>query len=197
MARLDPARRELVATLLVAGPARAGKRSVLEAVGRRVPAARRVAGAPGTPGLLAWLPLDVGTIGGWHVRLQLYVLPDAASHDVTRRLLLADADGLLVVLDAQAARVDDNLAALRRLQEHLLDRAGDLRDVPTVLLYTKQDLPEELVLPVTALDDALNFRGVPSLAADVPRGTGVLEALHALVTLVLRRHGPPPRGEEG
>lgn len=194
MARIEAARRELVATLLVAGAARAGKRSVLEAIAQRVPAARRLPGIAGAPGRLAWLPLDLGTIGGWQVRLQLYALPEAAIHDATRRMLLADADGLLVVLDAQAMRVDENLAALRRLQEQLLDRAGDLRDVPTVFLYTKQDLPEELVLPQAALDAALNFRGVPSVGGDVPRGTGVLEALHALVSLVLRRHGPPASG---
>jgi signal recognition particle receptor subunit beta len=191
MTHPTPARRELVLTLLLVGPARAGKQSVLAAIRDRVPPARRAEGTSVAPGLLAWLPLDLGSIGGWDVRLRLYAVPEGPAHHATRHLLLAQADGLLLVLDGQAARLDDNLAALRRLEEDRTDRAGGRRDLATVILYTKQDLPPELLLPHAGLEAALNRAGAPSWGGDVPQGTGVLEALHALVTLVLRRHAPP------
>lgn len=190
MARFDEARRILVATVVLTGPPRAGKRSMLRAIHDRLPGHRRAGETPPFPGAVAWLPLDLGVIGGWRVHLQVYALPDRGDQEATRRLLIGDADGLVMVLDSQASRLDDNLAALRRLQELLLDREGDLRDMPAVFLYTKQDLPEELILPVAALDDALNFRGAFSRGAVVPAGTGVLEALHAIVTMVLRRLAP-------
>lgn len=192
MARLDPAARTLVATLVLAGPPRAGKRSVLAAIRDRVAPARRIGGGEPTAGPLPWLPLALGRVGGWDVALRLYALPEGAAHDGTRHLLLGEADGLLLVLDSQASRLDDNLAALRRLEAELAGRDGTPRDLPAVVLYAKQDLPAELVLPPPELDAALNRRGAPSRAGDVPRGEGVLEALHALVTLVLRRHAPPP-----
>jgi hypothetical protein len=59
-----------------------------------------------------------------------------------------------------------------------------------VFCWTKQDLPEELLLTPTALAEALNPHGAPALSAAVLRGEGVLEALHALVTLVMRRLAP-------
>lgn len=194
MARVDAERRDLVLTLLLVGPARAGKQSVLAAIRDRVPPARRAGGTAVAPGLLAWLPLDLGTVGGWEVRLRLYALPEGGAHQATRQLLLAEADGLLLVLDGQAARLEDNLAALRRLEEDRTDRDGVRRDLATAVLYTKQDLPSELLLPRAGLEAACNGAGAPSWGGDVPQGTGVLEALHALVTLALRRHAPPKVG---
>lgn len=192
MAQLDPLRRTVSATIVVFGPPRAGKSTVLRAIHDKVPPARRgvlpplgadTAHAP----FLDWLPLDLGTIAGWHVKVHLYAVPGQASYESTRRLLIGDADGILVVADSQAARLDENLTALRALEEQLLDREGDRRDVPRVFCYTKQDLPQELILPPDVLDEALNFRGAPSSGADALRATGVLEALHRLVTLVMRR----------
>ena len=65
-----------------------------------------------------------------------------------------------------------------------------MRDLPRVYCYTKQDLPEELILTPAALTDALNPHGAQAFQAVVLRGEGVLEALHALVTLVMRRLAP-------
>lgn len=191
MARLDHEARSLGATLLLIGPRGAGASTLLRTIRARVPASRRPddparLGTAADP-LLDWLPLDLGTIAGWRVRVDCYAVSSRGSYDTTRRLLLQEADGLLLVLDSQAARLDDNTAALRGLQEHLLDRDGRVRDLPQVLCYTKQDLPEELVLAPAALDAALNPGGAPGYGVRALSGENVLEALHALVTLVLRR----------
>jgi len=45
----------------------------------------------------------------------------------------------------------------------------------------------ELILSPADLDDALNFRGVPSFSADALHGTGVFETLKALSKQVLQR----------
>lgn len=191
MARLDHDRRALSATILLVGPRCGGTSALLRTIRARVPAERR----PGDPAregatadpLLDWLPLDLGVIGGWQVRIDCYAVAGRGRYDTTRRLLLEEADGVLLVFDSQAARLDDNLAALHALQEQLLDREGGIRDLPQVCCYTKQDLPEELILAPPALDAALNPRGAPSFAVRALTGENVLEALHALVTLVMRR----------
>jgi hypothetical protein len=63
----------------------------------------------------------------------------------------------------------------------------DVRTIPLVLQYNKQDLPAELVLPTQTLDDALNFRGVPAFPGGALHGTGVFETLRGISELVLRR----------
>jgi signal recognition particle receptor subunit beta len=69
----------------------------------------------------------------------------------------------------------------------LLEHGVDVRTVPVVMQYNKQDLPRELILTPAELDDALNFRGVPSFAADALHGQGVFETLKAISELVLKR----------
>jgi signal recognition particle receptor subunit beta len=53
--------------------------------------------------------------------------------------------------------------------------------------YNKQDLPAELILTPADLDDALNFRSVPSFPADALHGKGVFETLKGISELVLKK----------
>lgn len=195
MARIAGDQQELTATLVVFGAARAGKSSVLRCVqdrvaptrlGERYPLGSPPSGVP----LLDWLPLELGRIGGWQARVNLYGVPAERHADTTRRLVMSDADGILFVVDSQASRLPENVDALRALEVQLLDRDGDFRNVPVVFLYNKQDLPAEMILTPDALGEALNFRGAASYACDALRGVGVLEALHAGVTQMMRRLAP-------
>jgi signal recognition particle receptor subunit beta len=193
MPRVDASQRLLNATLLVVGPRGAGKTAVLRSVRERVPADRlrdSSVGAAQAEPLLDWLALDLGAIGGWRVHVDLFAVGGNRHPDATRRLLFADADGLLLVADSQGARLDDNSSTFHGLTDLLLDREGGVRDVPRVFCWSKQDLPDELILSPEALGNALNPSGAPAYPAAVLRGDGVLEALHALVTLVMRRFAP-------
>jgi signal recognition particle receptor subunit beta len=134
-----------------------------------------------------FLPLELGTISGFSTRFQLYTVPGQVYYGATRRLVLQGADGVVFVADSQARRFDENLESLRDLQDTLLEQGVDVRAFPLVFQYNKQDLPEELILPAAALDEALNFRGMPSVPADALRGGGVFETLRAVTTLVLQR----------
>jgi signal recognition particle receptor subunit beta len=89
--------------------------------------------------------------------------------------------------DSQARQLDENIESLQNLQSNLLELGIDVRGLPVVLQYNKQDLPRELILQPAELDDALNFRGVPSFAADALHGRGVFETLKAISELVLKR----------
>jgi hypothetical protein len=101
--------------------------------------------------------------------------------------VLQGADGVVFVADSQARQLDENLESLQNLQANLLDLSIDIRTMPLSLQYNKQDLPRELILQPVELDDALNFRGVPSFPADALHGNGVFETLKSITELVLRR----------
>jgi len=59
--------------------------------------------------------------------------------------------------------------------------------MPLVVQYNKQDLPKDLILPVSELSDAINFRDVPEFSADALHGPGVFETLRGISEIVLRR----------
>src|SRR5256886_3787473 len=89
--------------------------------------------------------------------------------------------------DSQVRQLDENIESLQNLQSNLLEHGVDVRTMPFVMQYNKQDLPAELILTPADLDDALNFRGVPSFAADALHGRGVFETLKGISELVLKK----------
>jgi signal recognition particle receptor subunit beta len=139
-----------------------------------------------------FLPLDLGTISGFTTKFQLYTVPGQVYYNVTRKLVLQGADGVVFVADSQARQLDENLASLQNLQANLLEQRVDVRALPLVIQYNKQGLPPELVLTIEELDDALNFRGVPSFPADALTGNGVFETLRSVSELVLRKLSEEP-----
>jgi signal recognition particle receptor subunit beta len=79
------------------------------------------------------------------------------------------------------------MESLQNLQDNLLAQGVDIRHLPVVFQYNKQDLPRDLILTPEEMDDALNFRSVQSFSADALHGTGVFETLKGVSEQVLRR----------
>ena len=184
--------REITCKIVYYGPGRSGKTTNLQYIYGRVPADRRgnmVSLATQTDRTLFFdfLPIELGTISGFVTRFQLYTVPGQVYYNATRKLVLQGADGVVFVADSQARQLDENIESLQNLQANMLEQGIDVRTVPVVLQYNKQDLPPELILQQTELDDALNFRGLPSVPADALNGWGVFETLKAISGLVLRR----------
>mgnify|MGYP001587472556 CR=1 FL=1 len=192
MSLVNFAAREITCKIVYYGPGRSGKTTNLQYIFGRVPEPRRghmvsLATHGDRTLFFDFLPLDLGTISGFQTRFQLYTVPGQSYYNATRRLVLQGADGVVFVADSQARRFEENLESLQNLHENLLGQGVDVRQVPVVFQYNKQDLPPELVLDPAALDEALNFRAVPSFGADALHGAGVFETLKGVSELVLRR----------
>jgi len=186
------AAREITCKIVYYGPGRSGKTTNLQYIFGRVPESRRgrmVSLATHTDRTLFFdfLPLDLGSISGFATKFQLYTVPGQSYYASTRKLVLQGADGVVFVADSQARRLDDNLESLQDLQTNLLTQNIDIRQLPVVFQYNKQDLPGDLILSPPELDDALNFREVQSFSADALHGGGVFETLKGISELVLRR----------
>jgi len=199
MSLVNFAAREITCKIVYYGPGRSGKTTNLQYVFGRVPESRRgpmVSLATHTDRTLFFdfLPLDLGSISGFATKFQLYTVPGQSYYASTRKLVLQGADGVVFVADSQARRLDDNLESLQDMQTNLLAQSVDVRQLPVVFQYNKQDLPGDLILSPPELDDALNFRAVQSFPADALHGGGVFETLKGISELVLRRlaaGGPP------
>ncbi len=184
--------REITCKIVYYGPGRSGKTTNLQYVYGQVPADRKgrmVSLATQTDRTLFFdfLPLDLGTISGFTTKFQLYTVPGQVYYNATRKLVLQGADGIVFVADSQVRQLDENIESLQNLQANVLEQGVDIRTVPMVLQFNKQDLPAELILTPAELDDALNFRGVATFPADALHGTGVFETLKGVAAEVLRR----------
>ena len=192
MSLVNYATREITCKIVYYGPGRSGKTTNLHYIYEQVPRDRKgkmVSLATQTDRTLFFdfLPLDLGMISGFTTRFQLYTVPCQVYYHTTRKLVLQGADGVVFVADSQARQLAENIESMQDLHANLAEHGIDARTMPLVLQYNKQDLPPEMILGVPALEDALNFRGVPSFGADALHGTGVFETLRGISELVLRR----------
>ena len=192
MSLVNYATREITCKIVYYGPGRSGKTTNLHYIYSQVPDDRKgkmVSLATQTDRTLFFdfLPLDLGSISGFTTKFQLYTVPGQVYYQATRRLVLQGADGVVFVADSQARQLEENLESFQDLHANLSDQGIDPRGMPLVVQYNKQDLPAELILPVPALSDAINFRGAPEFSADALHGPGVFETLRGISELVLRR----------
>jgi hypothetical protein len=196
------ATREITCKIVYYGPGRSGKTTNLHYIYGQVPIDRKgrmVSLATQTDRTLFFdfLPLDLGTISGFTTKMQLYTVPGQIYYQTTRKLVLQGADGVVFVADSQARQLEENIESLQDLHANLAEYGIDAREVPLVLQYNKQNLPRDLILDVTALDDALNFRNVPSFSTDALHGPGVFETLRGISELVLKRLSGAGRAPAG
>jgi len=184
--------REITCKIVYYGPGRSGKTTNLQYIYGRVPDDRRgrmVSLATQTDRTLFFdfLPIELGSISGFTTRFQLYTVPGQVYYNATRKLVLQGADGVVFVADSQVRQLDENVESLQNLQANLLEQGIDVRTIPVVIQYNKQDLPSDLILSPEELDDQLNFRMVPAFGAAAVSGKGVFETLRAISERVLRR----------
>ena len=124
------------------------------------------------------LPLEVGTIGGMKVRLQLYTVPGQVFYNTTRKLVLKGVDGIVFVADSQVPALDANLESLDNLHQNLEELNQPLDKLPFVLQYNKRDIRN--IHSIDVLDRYLNQRGYDVFEAAALHGLGVFETLKAI-----------------
>ena len=141
------------------------------------------------------LPIDVGVIGGFKTRLQLYTVPGQVFYNTTRKLVLKGADGLVFVADSQKAMVDANLESFGNLRENLAEIGLDLDELPVVLQLNKRDLPN--ILPREELHKLLDPEGrYESVETSALTGQGVFETLKLISKLTLKNLRKRMMGDE-
>jgi len=132
------------------------------------------------------LPIEVGTIGGFKTRLQLYTVPGQVFYNTTRKLVLKGVDGVVFVADSQRPMREANRESLANLQTNLQELGLDLETIPLVLQYNKRDLKN--ILTIEELQADLNPDGAhPFFEASAINGTGVFETLKEITKLTLKK----------
>lgn len=129
------------------------------------------------------LPIDVGNVGGFKTRIQLYTVPGQVFYNTTRKLVLKGVDGVVFVADSQRPMLDANAESLHNLQENLAETGVDPETVPVVLQYNKRDLKD--ICSVEEMNRALNPRAWPFFEASALKGDGVFETLRGISRLTL------------
>jgi signal recognition particle receptor subunit beta len=130
-----------------------------------------------------FLPMELGTVGGQKVRVQLYTVPGQVFYDATRKLVLRGADGVVFVADSQTSMRESNIESLENLKTNLRVNRIDPDKIALVFQYNKRDLPE--VDTVEEMNAYLNPTNLPAVEAVAIQGTGVTATLRAAIGRIL------------
>lgn len=205
MVLFNHATREMTAKIVYYGPGLCGKTTNLLVIFDKLDAKTRgkmLSLATKTDRTLFFdlLPVDVGKVGTFNLRIQLYTVPGQVFYNQTRKLVLKGADAIVFVVDSQPSMLDSNRESFSNLLENLEENQLDPNDMPMVVQYNKRDLPG--VLPVEELEQKLGFDGFPFVEASALRGDGVMDTFK-LVSKLTAKHlvnkvkGKPRRPSRG
>ena len=194
MAVVNLKKRQIECKIVYYGPARSGKTTNLEYIHKTF--TQNVRGemiSIDTEGdrtlFFDFLPLEVGKLKGCDVRVQLYTVPGQIRYSSTRKLVLRGADGVVFVADSLEVRREQNMLALKDLQQNLRDFNLNIFKVPLVMQFNKRDLADAGI-PLMSLEQMgseLNRQlKVPAIPATALKGPGVGKTLQECLRLVLR-----------
>jgi signal recognition particle receptor subunit beta len=197
LALINPKKKEVQVKLVYYGPGRGGKTSNLQYIYNkfqdRIKSKLTQIKTYGDRTLFFdFLPLDIGMVKGYNVKIQFYTVPGQVKYKATRRLVLRGVDGVIFVADSMVMRRKMNIVSLKDLQENLATFDKSIFKLPLVLQYNKRDLAKEGIrlLPVETMENDLNKHlKVPSFDASALTGVNIVETMKKAISLQL----PPCR----
>lgn len=190
MVLFNHATREMTAKIVYYGPGLCGKTTNLMVIFDKLDEHNRgkmLSLATKTDRTLFFdlLPVDIGKIGAFNLKIQLYTVPGQVFYNETRKLVLKGADAVVFVVDSQPSMLESNRESFKNLLENLEENSIDSNEIPIVIQYNKRDIPG--VTPVEDLETQLGFEGYPAFESSAVQGEGVMETFK-LATKITAKH---------
>ncbi len=188
MSLVNYATNELTLKIVYYGPGLSGKTTNLQYLHSKIPAAKKgkllsLATESDRTLFFDFLPVELGKIKDFTVKIQLYTVPGQVRYNATRKLVLRGADAVVFVADSQTEMMEANIESYANMMDNLRENSLDPGDIPVVLQYNKRDLGN--AASIDALNKALNPKGVQVFMAEAIHGTGVEETFQATVRVLL------------
>lgn len=185
--------REINCKVLFFGPRGAGKTENLRSIYKNTSAEVRsglleLEDEQGPTRFFDFLPISLGHVKDFHLKLHLYTLPTNSLYDSVGTVILKGVDGFVFVADSRVEAMADNAEALATARRLLTNEGYNVADMPRVFQFNKRDLPD--VLPIEILRQELNPGAVPDHKAVATQGVGTMETLQSMASLILKKLAP-------
>ncbi|MCW7755135.1 GTPase domain-containing protein [Desulfobotulus sp. H1] len=193
MALINPKKKEVQVKIVYYGPGRGGKTTNLEYINQkfkaRIKSEMVTVKTYGDRTLFFdFLPLDIGTINDYNIKIQFYTVPGQVKYNATRKLVLRGVDGIVFVADSMGLRRDMNIRSLQNLEENLRSFNKDLARIPLVFQYNKRDLASHNIslLPLETMQQDLNSTlNAPYIEASAITGDNVALTMKKIISITI------------
>ncbi len=184
--------REITAKIVYYGPGLGGKTTNLQKVHETMDSKTRgklisLATDADRTLFFDFLPLDLGYIGGYRVRFQLYTVPGQVHYNATRRLVLKGVDAVVFVADSQIEMIERDRESFENLKENLADNGYSFDSLPIVYQFNKTDLPNIATPDEIAEALGINLSEVTYFTAVAVENVGVMETLKGIIKLGINK----------
>ncbi len=210
MAFINLKRREIQIKIVYYGPGRGGKTTNLEYIVQKQKSGLKtemvkIDTRANRTLFFDYLPIDMGRIEGFEVKIQLYTAPGQKRYDAFRRLVLNGVDGIVFVADSMSVCRKRNIDSFHNLKTNLARVKKSIRKTPLVIQCNKSDLGHEGVdvLAIGTIIDDLSLRkDTPCFEASALAGRNVIPTLKKIILLTMtsieneikeQLPEPPPR----
>lgn len=171
------------------GPAFSGKTTSLRHIYSKTSPGHRgkittLSGADDKTLFFDFLPLTLGKVKDYSVRLHVYTVPGQVIYDSSRTIILKGVDGIVFVADSQVEKLEDNLESWKNLEKSLKNAGLDFKTIPITLQYNKRDLSNRM--PVDEFHNLLNTRECPEFETIATQGKNVMECFQTIAKQVLQ-----------
>ena len=131
-----------------------------------------------------FLPVSLGKVKGFAVKIQLYTVPGQVYYNKTRKLVLNGTDAVVFVANSQRSMRQENIESLQNMWENLKENNLDPDEIPTVLQYNKRDLTD--IDPIDKINSYLNAKNYPYIEAIAINGDGVKQTFQLITSLLIQ-----------
>jgi signal recognition particle receptor subunit beta len=133
---------------------------------------------------------DYGTVTfqnqEWKLKLHIYTTTGQDFYFVTRPITLRAVDGIIFVADSQEKVYERNLASWQELISYFRET---LKDIPIIIAFNKQDLPEKFNSRVFLRE--IKFHEIEKVETRYTiaiNGEGVLDCFEDILRLILGKY---------
>jgi len=131
------------------------------------------------------LPVVLPSTSGHRLSFKLYTVPGQPVHNATRRVVLRGVDAVAFIASSERDELDHNTESWQNFLENLEANSLKIDEVPTVIQFNKQDLPNALT--PAEIEAVHRFSGIPTFPAAAIRAEGSSETLQGLMSLLWKQ----------
>jgi signal recognition particle receptor subunit beta len=122
----------------------------------------------------------------WTLKISIYTTTGQNFYLITRPITLKAVDGIIFVTDSQKKVYERNLISWNELKSYFRD---SLQDLPIIIAFNKQDLPEKFISTKFLKEIGFhNKRNQITRNTIAISGEGVLECFEDILQLVLKKY---------
>jgi signal recognition particle receptor subunit beta len=179
---------EINCKILYCGPDGAGKstnlRSIFMQTSPEIRSGYFVLAPPAPSKPFCFLPLSMGKVGGYHLKLHIYTIAEHLYDSSVAATLIKGLDGLVYVFDSSLESLLPSQQQRKRIISLLTQHGLIESTLPRVVQYNKRDRTD--ALKTEHLNAVLNPDKVAECQAVAHENVGTLKTLELISKLLLR-----------